>query len=37
MVDLRLYDGTTRKWVAEKDGEPRFEKLARAEVRIATT
>jgi hypothetical protein len=30
MVDLRLYDGATRKWVTEKDGAPGFEKLARA-------
>jgi len=30
MVDLRLYDGATKKWVAEKDGAPEFEKLARA-------
>ena len=30
MVDLRLYDAATRKWVAEKEGAPEFEKLARA-------
>ena len=30
MVDLRLYDGVTRKWVAENEGAPEFEKLARA-------
>lgn len=30
MIDLRLYDRTTKKWGAEKDGAPEFEKLARA-------
>lgn len=30
MVDLRLYDGTAKKWVVEKNGAPEFEKLARA-------
>ena len=28
MVDLRLYDPATKTWVAEKPGEPWFEKLA---------
>jgi len=28
MVDLRLYDSSTRSWVAEKPGEPWFEKMA---------
>jgi hypothetical protein len=30
MVDLRLYDPATRAWVAEKPGEPWFEKLAKS-------
>ena len=30
MVDLRLYDGAAKKWVAEKEGKPEFEKMARA-------
>ena len=30
MVDLRLYDGVAKKWVAEKEGLPEFEKMARA-------
>lgn len=30
MVDLRLYDGVSKKWVAEKEGQPKFEKMARA-------
>jgi len=30
MVDLRLYDRTARTWVAEKEGQPWFEKLARS-------
>lgn len=30
MVDLRLYDGVTKKWVTEKEGLPKFEKMARA-------
>jgi hypothetical protein len=30
MVDLRLYDGVEKKWVAEKEGLPEFEKMARA-------
>lgn len=30
MVDLRLYDPAARSWVAEKAGEPRFEKLAKS-------
>jgi hypothetical protein len=30
MVDLRLYDGAAKKWVAEKDGRPEFENMARA-------
>jgi len=29
MVDLRLYDGAAKKWVAEKAGLPEFEKMAR--------
>jgi len=30
MVDLRLFDPATRAWVAERPGEPWFEKMARA-------
>lgn len=30
MVDLRLYDGVAKKWVAEKEGLPQFANLARA-------
>jgi len=30
MVDLRLYDPATKAWVAEKPGEPWFEKLAKS-------
>jgi len=30
MVDLRLYDPATKTWVAEKPGEPWFEKLAKS-------
>lgn len=30
MVDLRLYDAAAKDWVAEKAGEPWFEKLARS-------
>jgi hypothetical protein len=30
MVDLRLYDPASRAWVAEKAGEPWFEKMARS-------
>jgi len=30
MVDLRLYDPAARGWVAEKAGEPWFEKLAKS-------
>ena len=30
MVDLRLYDGVAKKWVAEKEGRPEFEQMARA-------
>jgi len=30
MVDLRLYDGVAKKWVAEKEGLAEFEKMARA-------
>jgi cytochrome c554/c'-like protein len=30
MVDLRLFDGAAKAWVAEKAGEQWFEKLARA-------
>jgi len=30
MVDLRLYDGVAKKWVAEKEGRPEFEPMARA-------
>jgi hypothetical protein len=30
MVDLRLYDGVGKKWVAEKQGRPEFENMARA-------
>ena len=30
VVELRLYDGAARKWVAEQEGKPEFEKLARA-------
>jgi len=30
MVDLRLYDSAAQKWVMEKEGLPRFEKLARS-------
>lgn len=30
MVDLRLYDPAARAWVAEKPGEPWFEKLAKS-------
>ena len=29
MIDLRLYDGAAKRWVAEKEGEAQFEKLAR--------
>jgi hypothetical protein len=28
MLDLRLYDGATKGWVAEKEGSPSFEQLA---------
>jgi mono/diheme cytochrome c family protein len=30
MVDLRLYDGSAKKWVSEKQGRPQFENMARA-------
>jgi len=30
MVDLRFYDAAAKAWVAEKPGEPWFEKLARS-------
>jgi hypothetical protein len=30
MLDLRLYDPATKTWVAEKPGEPWFEKLAKS-------
>ncbi|MHB8665983.1 MAG: multiheme c-type cytochrome [Burkholderiales bacterium] len=30
MVDLRLYDRVARKWVAEAEGRPEFENMARA-------
>ena len=30
MVDLRLYDSVAKKWVAEKQGRPEFENMARA-------
>lgn len=30
MVDLRLYDDAAQKWVSEKEGQQRFEKLARS-------
>lgn len=30
MVDLRLYDSAAQKWILEKEGLPRFEKLARS-------
>lgn len=30
MVDLRLYDTATQKWVTEKEGQPQFEKTARS-------
>lgn len=30
MVDLRLYDRSAKTWVAEKEGPPQFEKLARS-------
>ncbi len=30
MVDLRLYDRVTKKWVAEAEGRPEFENMARA-------
>ena len=30
MVDLRLYDSTTKTWVVEKQDPPQFEKMARA-------
>jgi hypothetical protein len=30
MVDLRLYDGASGSWVAEKAGQPWFEKLAKS-------
>jgi Cytochrome c554 and c-prime len=30
MVDLRLYDGVAKKWVAEQQGRPEFENMARA-------
>ena len=30
MVDLRLYDGAAKKWVAEKQGRAEFENMARA-------
>ena len=30
MVDLRLYDDATQNWLSEKEGQPRFEKLARS-------
>ena len=30
MIDLRLYDPAAKQWVAEKEGEAQFEKLARS-------
>lgn len=30
MVDLRLYDRVAKVWLSEKEGQPEFEKLARA-------
>lgn len=30
MVDLRLYDSAAQKWIMEKEGQPRFESLARS-------
>lgn len=30
MIDLRLYDGAAKNWVAEQEGSPQFEQLARA-------
>jgi hypothetical protein len=30
MIDLRLYDGAAKRWVSEKEGEAKFEKLARS-------
>jgi len=30
MIDLRLYDPATKQWVAEKEGDAQFEKLARS-------
>jgi hypothetical protein len=30
MIDLRLYDPVAKQWVAEKEGEAQFEKLARS-------
>ncbi len=30
MLDLRLYDGATNKWVVEKEDSPRFEQMASA-------
>jgi len=30
ILDLRLYDGAARKWAAEPEGNPQFEKMARA-------